>query len=65
MPHAAVWAGQRIVLRMPKLSDSGARSVYATIVRCRPRRDRYQVGLEFDSCNLDSHASMVEAIVAA
>jgi hypothetical protein len=50
---------------MPKVSDSGARSVYATIVRCRPRQKRYQVGLEFDSCNLDSHAGVVEAIVAA
>ncbi len=59
------YPGQRIVLRMPRKSETGVRSMYATIVRCRPREDRYQVGLEFDSCNLDSQAGIIEAIVAA
>jgi hypothetical protein len=59
------YPGQRVVLRMPRVAESGERSIYATIVRCRPRSQRYQVGMEFDTTSLDSHANVVEAIVAA
>ncbi len=43
------YPGQRMVLCLPVSQQSGRRSIYATIVRCRQLNQGYEVGLEFDS----------------
>ena len=44
----AYYPGQRIVLSLPLPADGGRRSIYATIIRCRPSQENYHVGFEFD-----------------
>ena len=43
------YPGQRIILALPISKGSTSRSLYASVVRCRPRDDGYRIGLEFDA----------------
>ncbi|MFA6133620.1 MAG: PilZ domain-containing protein [Phycisphaerae bacterium] len=42
------YPGQRIVLALPLAGERGRRNVYATVVRCRPDAEGYNLGLEFE-----------------
>ncbi len=44
------YPGQRVMVRLPLSRASGARHMYARVVRCRPSREGgYEIGLEFEA----------------
>ena len=59
------YPGQRVMLCMPRTEQAGERSIYATIVRCRPRNDQYMIGMEFDGASQSNVCSLADAFVAA
>jgi hypothetical protein len=62
----AYYPGQRILLCLPLNPQSGQRTLYATIRRCRRHAEGYQVGMEFDHTSQDSwYASGAMAAAAA
>lgn len=55
----AYYPGQRILLCMPLSSVGGRRNIYATVTRCRPCEEGYNVGMDFDGVSLgawDKHS---------
>lgn len=58
-------AGQRVVLCLPLSARTGQRNLHATVVRCRPSEQGYQVGLEFDSSSIGTWCDPYAADVAA
>ena len=51
------YPGQRALVHLPLTRETGRRTVYATIVRCRQCSDGYRVGLEFDGSTVGSYSS--------
>jgi len=43
------YPGQRVLLCMPLTSMAGRRNIYASVVRCRPAEEGYDIGIEFDA----------------
>ena len=43
------YPGQRVLVCMPLTSMGGRRNIYATIVRCRPEEEGYNIGIQFDA----------------
>ncbi|MFP4106771.1 MAG: PilZ domain-containing protein [Phycisphaerae bacterium] len=46
--NRAMYPGQRVLLSLPSVATGGRRSLYATVTRCRQRREEYHVGMEFE-----------------
>lgn len=60
------YPGQRMVLCLPLSETGGRRSIYATIVRCRPTDEgSYRVGLEFDSTSAGQWCGTATESIAA
>ncbi len=57
--------GQRIILSLPSDSDSGYRSIYATIVQCHQDGEDYRVGLEFDTTSAGAWGGLGKAVAFA
>ena len=45
------YRGQRVVLNLPAIVGGGRRNIYASVVRCRPRPEGYQIGLKFENAS--------------
>ena len=59
------YPGQRLVVCLPRSSETGRRSRCATIVRCDNRDDGYRLGLEFDGATAAGSQSCFSAAAAA
>ncbi|HUS47154.1 MAG TPA: PilZ domain-containing protein [Phycisphaerae bacterium] len=59
------YRGQRFVLRLPLTEAGGRRNIYATVLRCRQKKQGYRVGLQFDSISEGNWCGVSTAISAA
>jgi len=57
------YPGQRVVLNMPMPDAPQRQRVYATIIRCRHKRDGYHLGMSFDKPTA-SEAHIAAAVAA-
>ena len=60
----AFYPGQRLVICLPRSSETGRRSRCATIVRCDNQDDGYRLGLEFDSMAMSNSQSRFSVAAA-
>ena len=58
------YPGQRLVLCLPRTQEGGRRNINATVVRCRPRKDGYRIGLEFDATAMGAACAAAAAAAA-
>ena len=60
------YPGQRIVLQLPLMDGSGRRSIYASVMRCTPGNEGYNVGLEFQGVAAGAwYGSQAQTVAAA
>ena len=52
------YPGQRILLNLPISKTRGRRSIYASVVRCKPDQDGYHIGLQFEASSAASSAAV-------
>jgi hypothetical protein len=59
------YPGQRIVLCLPLSDQGGRRNIYATVIRCNKKDEKFRVGLEFDTTSLNTWRGSSDSVAAA
>jgi len=65
MSERPFYPGQRILVCMPLTSVAGQRNIYATVVRCRPEEEGFNIGMEFDRASVGTWHGETRAATAA